>query len=653
MKKLDGRTLDIEAENIARLKELFPAAVEEGRIDFAMLRQLLGDYVDDAQERYSFNWNGKGRALHLAQTPSTGTLRPVREDSLDWDTTGNLYIEGDNLEVLKLLQKSYHDRIKMIYIDPPYNTGNDFIYHDDYRDSLANYKRMTGQTDEEGYPLRANTEASGRFHTDWLNMMYPRLMLARNLLAQDGVIFISIDDMEFEKVKMLCNEVFGEHNFVTTIHCQMSTTQGMKVKAAKDGNIVKNGEYILCYSRNGKKNIARQPLYDLRPEYDEHYSLILREDGTIGQLKELYDYTYPNDLNNEKPLRLAQAFKKSEEFAEIVRTHLAEIVCTDKVTSNSDKILEQGKWVKDVINDKEYLLTLDSKGNMKQLLRLSDSWGATDDFYGTNGLRKIRGDWWDGFYVDMGNVSKEGDIKFKNGKKPLRLISQLVKMVTGYDGTSNDIILDFFSGSATTAHSIMKLNAEDGGHRKFILVQLPEVTEEKSDERSEGFLNICDLGKARIKKAGINISANNENVDTGFKVFSLDSSNLKEWNPDVDNIELALEESVDNLLPGRTEADLVYEIMLKLGLDLTYPIEQYELASSTIYVVGAGALMIALGAGITVELADELVRLHAEYESEVWQVVLRDGGFATESDKANTIETLHCAGLADDSIICV
>lgn len=654
MKKLNGESMDITAENIKAMEQLFPEAFEEGKIDFDVLRQLLGDFVDDAQEKYSFKWNGKGKALRLSQTPSMGTLRPCREESKDWDNTENLYIEGDNLEVLKLLQKSYYGKVKMIYIDPPYNTGKDFVYKDNFRDNIQNYREITGQIDGEGNKNSTNTEASGRFHTDWLNMMYPRLRLARNLLSDDGVIFISIDDNEQGNLKKICDEVFGEDNSVATIHCQLSTTQGMKVKAAKEGNIVKNAEYIICYSKTGKKNVASHPLYDIRNKYDEHYTLYLKENGTIGQLKDLYDYRYPKDCTNTTSMKLSEAYEKSSEFAEIVRSHLAEIVRSDKAIGLvSCEDLECGKWKKTEHNGKEYIFTLDNKNNLKQLLRLKDSWGKTDGFYGEEGLRKIRGDWWSGFYIDMGNVSKEGDVQFKNGKKPIRLIKQIVKMVSD----ERDIILDFFSGSATTAHAVMQLNAEDGGKRRFIMVQLPELTDEKSDAYKSGYKNICEIGKERIRRAGEKIKAEvgdkAKDLDIGFKVFKLDSSNLQKWNPQPENIVENIQLFADNFLPDRSEQDVLYEIILKMGLDLSCPIEEVEAAGETIYIIGDGALMICLGEDITTAVADQMVKLHQEYDSELWQVVFRDTGFASDMDKTNIKEILKSAGLAEDSFVCV
>ena len=359
--------------------------------------------------------------------------------------TDNLIIKGNNLVALHCLKKRFAGKVKLIYIDPPYNTGSDsFGYNDSFN------------------------------HSTWLTFMKNRFTAARDLLKDNGVIFVQCDDNEQAYLKVLMDEVFGRDSFVSTIHCQMSTTQGMKVKAAQNGNIVKNAEYILVYSKDGHKNVALNPLYDLRPEYDEHYSLYLRKDGTVGQLKELYDYRFPKDLNNKKALTLKEAFRKSEEFAEIVRTHLAEIVASDKVTGFDLSIgLESGKWKEVERNGRKYILTLDRNGKIRQLLRLQDSWGKTDNYNRDEGLRKIRGDWWDGFYLDMGNVGKEGTVDFKNGKKSERLVSQIIKMITN----EGDIVLDYHLGSGTTAAVAHKIN------RQYIGIEQMDYIETVSVER--------------------------------------------------------------------------------------------------------------------------------------------------------------------------
>lgn len=361
------------------------------------------------------------------------------------EDTDNLIIKGNNLIALHSLKKRYAGKVKLIYIDPPYNTGNDsFNYNDKFN------------------------------HSTWLLFMKNRFVIARQLLKNDGVIFVQCDDNEQAYLKVLMDEIFGRDSFVSTIHCQMSTTQGMKVKAAQSGNIVKNAEYILVYSKDGHQNVAKNPLYDLRPEYDEHYSLYLKSDGTVVQLRELYDYSFPYDLNNKKPLKLKEAYKKSEDFSEFIKKNLNDIVRIDKVTGfNIESNLKNGKWNLVERNGKEYILTLDRNGKVNQLMRLKDSWGKTDNYKREEGLRKIRGDWWEGFYLDMGNVSKEGSVDFKNGKKSERLISQIIRMSTN----EGDIVLDYHLGSGTTGAVAHKMN------RQYIGIEQMDYIETVSVER--------------------------------------------------------------------------------------------------------------------------------------------------------------------------
>lgn len=661
MDKLKMHTPDLAEENYKKLAALFPDAVTETKdengntvraIDKDVLMQEINaKVVDDGQERYQFTWPDKRKAMVLANVPIAKTLRFEKEKSVGRDGTPggtdseNIYIEGDNLDALKLLQETYLGKVKMIYIDPPYNTGNDFIYEDDFSQKAEDYAENSGQTDEEGNRLVQNSESNGRFHTDWLNMLYPRLKLAKDLLADDGVIFISIDDNEQGNLKAICDEIYGRKNFVTTIHCQLSTTQGMKVKAAQEGNIVKNAEYILCYGKNGKKNIAHQPLYDIRKKYDEHYSLYLNQNGTIGHLKDLYDYRFPNDCNNKKAFSLSEAYEKSHEFAEIVRTHLAEIVRTDKISGvNLEKVLSQGRWKKVQRNGKVYILTLDKNNNIKQLLRLKDSWGKTDGFYEEEGLRKIRGDWWEGFYIDMGNVSKEGDVAFANGKKPVRLIKQLAKMVT----CDRDLILDFFSGSATTAHGVMQLNAEDRGNRKYIMIQLPvdlDKAVKKADSQAQKTIsdaikfldsieeghNICNLGEERIRRAGKKIKEETgADIDYGFRCFRVDSSNMKDvyYKPsDVKQAELDL--FTDNIKEDRTPEDLLIQVMLDLGVLLSSKVEEEEIAGKKVFSVADGYLIACFDRDVTDDVVTAIARKHPFY------AVFRDSSFSSDSVAAN------------------
>jgi hypothetical protein len=524
----------------------------------------------------------------------------------------------------------------MIYIDPPYNTGNDFVYHDDFAHSAEEEELAAGNIDEEGYRYRRNLDSNGRFHSDWCSMMYSRLLVAHSLLKEDGVIFISIDDNEVHNLRKICDEIFGAGNLVSTIHCQLSTTQGMKVKAAQMGNIVKNAEYILCYSKNGDKTIGKQLLYDLRDKYDEHYSLYLRKDGSVGQLKELYDYRFPKDCSNKRPYKLAQAYAKSEEFADIVRSHLADIVRSDKVTGFNDDTIKNGFWTEVTRNDKTYLLTRDNNGKIQQLLRLSDSWGATDGFNGEQGLRKIRGDWWEGFYIDMGNVSKEGDVDFKNGKKPLRLIKQLIKFVTPYSDPDS-LILDFFSGSATTAHAVMQLNAEDGGKRKYICVQLPEETPEGSEARKAGYATIPEIAKERIRRAGKKIKEESQlttqDLDTGFRVFRIDSGNYKNVTMQPNEYDQQmLDLFVDNIKADRTDLDLLFGAMLAWGVQLSLPMTTEEVDGCKIYAVDGNGLVACFAENISENVVQAMAA------KQPLRVLFRDSCFDEDKTKINIFE---------------
>ena len=541
MEHLKMHSMNKIDENVSKIAQLFPNCVTEAKdengeitkkIDFDMLKQELSStLVEGREERYQFTWPDKKQAILTANAPINKTLRPCREESVNFDETENLYIEGDNLEVLKLLQETYLGKIKMIYIDPPYNTGNDFVYNDDFSQDADDYMSNSGQTDEEGNRLVANTESNGRFHTDWLNMIYPRIKLAKDLLQDDGILFISLDENEVTNMRHVCNEILGEENFVTVLHVEMSATQGMKVKAAQNGNIVKNAEYVIIYSKDGHKNIATNLLYDFRPVYDSHYSYILSSDKTSYRLvSDAFLEKYPN----EKKKNLVDLYAESRDFRKFVEANVKNIFRFDKTTGFELKDFELNKIYYQVqAKNRTYSLYNNGK-EINQLMFLSDSYGECDDFSKSFGLRKIRGDWWKDFYKDMGNVSKEGDTVFANGKKPVRLIQQLCKMCT----TANDIVLDFFSGSATTAHAIIKQNSEDNFHRKFILVQLPENCENDSTYKNTGFKTICDIGKSRIRKAGTAIKEELCNkgdlLDIGFRVLKCDTSNMEDvyYSPD-------------------------------------------------------------------------------------------------------------------------
>jgi adenine-specific DNA-methyltransferase len=571
---LDGKTPDIAEENIGKLKQLFPEVFTEGKIDFEKLQQVLGEYVEDSTERYNFTWNGKGRALRLSQTPSLGTLRPCKEESKDWDTTQNLYIEGDNLEVLKLLQKSYYGKVKLIYIDPPYNTGKDFVYKDDFHDSLENYKKITGQVDDSGNALSTNTEASGRYHTDWLNMMYPRLRLARNLLSDDGVIFVSVDYNEFANAKKILDEIFGEDNFQREIIWRIGWLSGYKTAAP---NFIRNHDTILMYSKN-------QNMFTFNKKYIEN--------------------------KNFKPLiKLDSNLKTKLESLGLSRSQQSELFQFINHDNRPDRYAIEDTW-----NCNEY----DDLNSI-----------AIVSFSGEK-ISKI---------LDI-------DQDFK-GQKSIKMIQRIIEA----SANEGDIVMDFFSGTASTAHALMSFNAEDSGNRKFIMVQLPEITDENSEAYKAGYKNICEIGKERIRRAGEKIKEEKgleaQNLDIGFKVLKLDTSNIRKWQPDYDNLEQSILDYVDNYVEGRTELDVVYEIMLKYGLDLTYPVDEFTVAQKKVYSIGFGMLMICLADEITTDVAKGILGKIKELSPESSRVVFKDNGFKTDSNKTNIKEILKSGGIEE------
>ena len=629
MTKLDGKTPDLAVENIEQLRQIFPDVFEEGKIDFDKLKQVLGEYVDDEMERYNFTWNGKGKALRLAQTPTTGTLRPCPEEgeSKNWDDTQNLYIEGDNLEVLKLLQKSYHGKIKMIYIDPPYNTGGDFVYPDDFSDSIENYKRITGQVDDEGKRLGTNSEFNGRYHTNWLNMMYPRLRLARNLLSDDGVIFISIDDGEVGNLRKVADEIFGESNFLANIIWEKKYTVANDAQFFSD-----NHDHILCYCK----------------KVDSF------EIGKLPRTEEM-NSAYKNPDNHPKgpwkatPLHAKSGSTNSANFHYIFKNGVVFTPPAGTFSRYSAETLKKmddnneiwfGKDGKSVPSRKTFLCDLKNDGIVPRTIISYSEGGHNHE--AVQETKDLLAD----------NVF--------NNPKPSRLLKLLLKIA---NTTQNSTILDFFSGSATTADSVLQLNADDGGNRKFIMVQLPELCAEGTEAAKAGYKNICEIGKERIRRAGEKIKAEIEEQnaqlkigekpkkvpDIGFKVFKLDSSNLKKWQPDYDDLETSLFDSISNYVDGRSELDVVYEIMLKMGMELTWPLETHTIGGKNVYEIGMGALMICLDDQITTEVAEGMAALYKELAPETWRVVFKDNGFADDSAKVNIKEILKTAGLEEDA----
>ena len=502
MDKIDGMSMDITNANIEKLKKLFPNVVTEGKIDFDMLRTILGDEVDASKEKYQFTWNGKAESIKIAQSPSAATLRPCKEKSKDWDTTENLYIEGDNLEVLKQLQKTYYGKIKMIYIDPPYNTGNDFVYKDDYKNSINNYKEQTNQTQ------KSNPETSGRYHSDWLNMMYPRLVLARNLLREDGLVFLSINDREMVNLTRICDEIFGEKCRVAVFVWKNKYGPGAFTKG-----IASLHEYVLCYGKTYPDNIeselseveqekykGKDEKYDIRGGYITQPLATLSKDDRPNLVYPLIHKgveIWPNKQWIWSKERLYEAYKNDE------------VVVNEK----------NGKYS---VRFKQYLRDNEGKMRKGKPLSLITSCFTQD---GTKEIEKLLG---------------RGVFDFP---KPTRLIKDLLSLRINEKDENDFLVLDFFSGSATTAHAVMKMNFEDGGKRKYIMVQLPELIEDNEEAYKNGFKTICEAGEERIRKAGQTIKEEWQQqekekgmlaeetfpVDVGFKVFKLDSTNINPW----------------------------------------------------------------------------------------------------------------------------
>jgi adenine-specific DNA-methyltransferase len=549
---------------------------------------------------------------------------------------------------LKLLQKSYYGKIKMIYIDPPYNTGKDFVYKDDFYDSIENYKRITGQIDGNGKPISTNTETSGRYHTDWLNMMYPRLRLARNLLTDDGVIFISIDDNEVHNLRKICDEVFGEDNFVACL-----VWEKKKKGAFLNKHIINMKEYILVFAKNissfsglvGEFNTASET-YPCIKTTNARGTRVIRA-GIPSKYK-------------DKDYVITKNTRISSGNMELI--YLNDAIIKDGVLQND--VLIDSNWIysqsalDDFAKDGSLYITQDlyirrvvKEERMKMLKDLLTRVGSDDKSLKTYkfDMNLNNGGW--GTNEDANDELHQllGQQYLFDFSKPSRLLAKLIQSLNA----SNAIILDFFSGTATTADATMRLNAEDGGNRRFIMVQLPEPTDEESEAYKAGYKNISEIGKERIRRAGDKIKEeykdkeNIENLDVGFKVFKLDTSNIRKWQPDYDNIEQSLLDYVDNFVEGRTELDVVYEIMLKYGLDLTYPVDEFTIAGKKVYAIGYGMLMICLDDEITTEVAKGILAKVKELSPESSRVVFKDNGFKSDSNKTNIKEILKSGGIEE------
>lgn len=614
----EAASADIMAENVEQLKALFPEVVVEGKIDIEVLKQLLGERVEEREEKYGLNWHGKRKARQMALSPSTGTLRPCPEDSVDWATSKNLMIEGDNLEVLKLLQKSYAGKVKLIYIDPPYNTGNDFVYPDNFKDNIKNYMELTGQV-EGGQKRTSNTEASGRFHTDWLNMMYPRLKLARNLLRRDGVIFISIDDSELPRLRVAADDIFGEENFLA---CFIWKSRQNKDNRTTTGASVDH-EYVICYG-NSIRGADRDSSQYTNPDGD-----------TRG------DWTSANMVG------IATAERRPNLHYDLINSETGiNYGCPDMGWRYEPKTMAR------LISEKRILWPANTNGRPRRKAFISD---LDSDF---TGFSTIIGE--DIFTRDgTADIDALFDVRIFSFPKPVSLISKFVEQ--GSEG--DDIILDFFAGSGTTGHAVIAKNMANMGNRRYILVQLPEPLDanNKDQKTAANFCdrldkprNIAELTKERLRRAGQKIKTEYPLFpgDVGFRVFKLDSSNIRAWDPEPDNLENTLFNSIEHIKPGRTEEDLLYELLLKLGLDLSVPIEQRTLADKTVHAIGGGVLLACLAGQITRDEVDPLALGIVAWHKELSPAgettcVFRDSAFDDDVAKTNLSAILNQHGLSN------
>ncbi len=639
MEKLSGLSKDIEQTEREKLASVFPQCFVEGKLDIDKLLSLCGEYILKDFEKYEFTWKGKSQCLPLAQQRSTATLRPCAEESVNFETTQNLYIEGDNLEVLKLLQTSYFRRVKMIYIDPPYNTGNDFVYEDDFKDPLERYREVTSQT------TKSNPEAMGRFHTNWLNMMYPRLRLAANLLRDDGVIFISIDDGEQANLRKMCDEVFGEENFTGQFPWRKRTA-----KSDVPFGISQDYEWVLCYAKSDKFVACIEG--GTRKYFET--------DDLPGRPWRIHDLTKQTSAS-ERPNSFFTMVnpKNGDEYPAnpnrtwaITKETFDKYYADGRIVFPSDyDFLNISKPALRYFKEDDMAKAGEKFGFMPVSTNLPNEIGMTQD--GTKEITELFGNKVFGF------------------PKPTLLAHYFIKIATTTTPNDSDIILDFFSGSAITAHAVMQLNAEDGGNRQFIMVQLPELCPESSEAFKAGYKNICEIGKERIRRAGAKMleniestkqnkkqttkhkeqlslvpdsddaSSNSPSPDTGFKVFKLDSSNLKIWDstpfPEDDLLSISnrLHNMIDRIKPDRTDLDVVYEIMLKMGVPLTCSVSQVDISGKTAWSVGDFLLLICLSDGLTVEMIEEM----ANYAP--GQIILAENALPDDTAMSNAYYILR------------
>ena len=641
MEHLKFETPDMVAGNIEKIGALFPSAITEMRgehgqikkgINFEVLKQLLSRDVVDGDECYEFTWVGKKAAMAEAARPITKTLRPVKEDSRDWNTTQNLYIEGDNLEVLKILQESYLGKVKMIYIDPPYNTGHDFIYRDKFQRSQQEENEQMGMYDEDENQMFENTESNGRFHSDWCSMMYSRLTLAHNLLAEDGAIFISADDNEIYNLRKICDDVFGEDNFAA----QIVVVNNLKGRNDQK-NVATCHEYMLLY---GRENFVANGL----PLTDEQKAAFDRvdENGNRYQLRDLRKRGQ-GDRREDRPNMFFPIYYNRESGVCSLEYHDGWIEIYPYRGDGSDG---RWRWGKDRVLNNLSLLEA-------RQVRNSEKWGIEYRIYlnpslNINGTKDDQVEdaeerdsksksFWNAPELSTDVARRQMKSIFENAvfdfPKSCELIKKALYLGTKYD----DIILDFFSGSSTTAHAVMKLNAEDGGHRKFIMVQFPEPCGEKTEAFKAGYKNICEIGKERIRRAGDKIKADNplgtQDLDTGFRVFRVDSSNMKDvyYHPE-ELDQQSLGEMISNIKDDRTDLDLLYACLLDWGVEIHLPHTSTDLDGCTIHNVDNGALMACFNTNVPTSVVEYMAK------QQPLRAVFRDSAFASDDAKINVTE---------------
>lgn len=637
IEKLDLKSKNITEDEKAKLKELFPSVFNEDEIDFERLKLLLGEDVDTGVERFGMTWPGKSECFKIIQQPSIGTLRPCKEESVNWDSTENLFIEGDNLEILKQLQKSYYGKVKMIYIDPPYNTGNDFIYPDNYTESLDTYLKYTGQVDDEGRKYSTNTEADGRFHSKWMNMIYPRLFLARNLLREDGVIFISIDDKEVQNLRLMMNELYGEESHVATLTI-INNMKGRNDKA----NIATCHEYLMIFSKPSFESYGLPLTEDQLSDYK-----YINANGEKYTLRDLRKRGRPDRREDRPKMYFPIYFNEKKNQCFLERRHEEDIEIFPKRGDGSD-----GRWRWGKERVAANIDILHPKYSKKK-----NKWGVEHRVYLNPNIISEVGDeeaddgdqeyqrtsksksfWWGGeISTDVAN--REFKKLFDNINPDYPKSPYLIEKILHIATSPDDIILDFFSGYSSTAHASLDFSKETGESRKFIMVQLPETCDEDSDEKKAGYKTIADIGKERIRRVGKKIRDKNPDYegDLGFKVFKLDKSNFNIWDGDVEGkpLEEQLALSIDHVDPASSKEDILYEILIKSGFELTTPIEEVILAGKKVYSLAEGAMLICLEKDLTKEV------IKAMAEKEPHRVVCLDSGFSGNDQlKTNAVQIM-------------